>query len=63
MKKLTCKDMGVDCPFVAEGNTNEEVKEKMMKHGHEMHDEMMHGLSDEDKAAMDAQMDAAIKEE
>ncbi|MFC1756358.1 DUF1059 domain-containing protein [Patescibacteria group bacterium] len=61
MKKLSCKDLGIDtCSFVAEGETNEAVKEKMMQHGHEAHDEKMHGMSDEEMAAMDAQMDAAI---
>ena len=30
MKKLSCKDIGgMDCDFVAEGETNEEAKKKM----------------------------------
>ena len=35
MKSLSCREMGVDCPFRAEGETGEEVKAKLLKHaGH-----------------------------
>ena len=39
---LACKDAGVACPFVAEGETLEEVWEKSAKHVKEVH-----GFTDE----------------
>ncbi len=37
MKSLSCREMGVDCPFSAEGETAEEVKAKMLKHAAAAH--------------------------
>jgi predicted small metal-binding protein len=36
-KILTCRDVGVDCDFVAEGETVEEVMEKTRNHAREGH--------------------------
>jgi predicted small metal-binding protein len=51
MKTLACRDMGMDCDFVAKGMTEEEVLEKTMKHGMEVHkekmDEMMKTMSED----------------
>ena len=64
MKKLACKDLGgVTCSYVAEGETNEEVKGRMMNHAHAIHSDKLEGMSDEDKKEMDAKMDASITEE
>lgn len=61
MKKLTCADLGTpECPFVAEGETNEEVVAKMMEHAKETHADKLEGKSDEEIQAM---MEGAIKEE
>ena len=35
---LACKDFGGDCPYVAQGNTFEEVLEEGKKHAKEVHD-------------------------
>ncbi len=43
MFTLACKDMGQDCPFVAEGATKEEVMQKLGAHAKEVH-----GLTDAD---------------
>ena len=37
MKSLTCREMGVDCPFRAEAETAEEVKAKMLQHAAAAH--------------------------
>jgi len=36
-KKLSCRDVGVDCDFVACGKTVEEVMEKAAEHGRTDH--------------------------
>ena len=32
MKTLSCRDVGVDCDFVAQGQTEQEVMEKAAQH-------------------------------
>ena len=36
-KKLTCRDVGVDCDFVACGKTEEEIFKKAAEHGRTAH--------------------------
>ena len=40
--------MGMDCDFVAKGETEEEVIEQMSKHGQEKHAEAMKGMDMEE---------------
>jgi len=35
--ELACRDLGADCPYVARGETIEEVLEDGAKHGKEVH--------------------------
>jgi predicted small metal-binding protein len=35
---LTCKDFGTDCPYIARGETEEEVLKDGAKHAKEAHD-------------------------
>lgn len=37
MKKFACRDLGMDCDFVAEGETEEEVVAKAKEHGKTVH--------------------------
>lgn len=48
MFSLSCKDQGIDCPFVAEGETKEEAMKKSMGHQVEVH-----GLPVEELSKMD----------
>lgn len=53
MKTLTCKIVsGIDCPYVAKGETDEEVMVQLKEHGQEAHPEeikkMMEGMSEDD---------------
>jgi len=59
-KVLSCRDAGVDCDFVARGETEEEIFAQCAKHGKEAHDmkeipadlvEKMRGLIREEKVA------------
>lgn len=36
-KTLSCRDAGVDCDFVARGETEEEIFRQCAKHGKEAH--------------------------
>jgi predicted small metal-binding protein len=37
MKKLSCRDVGLDCDFVMEGVSEEEVLNKAQRHAYEVH--------------------------
>jgi predicted small metal-binding protein len=37
MKKLACRDVGLDCDFVVEGLSEEEVLNKAQQHAYEVH--------------------------
>jgi len=58
MKKLKCKDLdpSKECEFEAEGETNNEVINKMYAHAQEVHADKLASMSDEDKAAINTKM-------
>ncbi len=58
--KLACKDTGVDCPYVAQGETMDEMMEDAVKHVKEKH-----GYTDEQikDPEMQKVIKAAIKKE
>ena len=61
MKKLSCKEMGGgDCDFTAEGETNEEVIQKIYAHASEAHPEKLQGMSEEEKAGMNKKMEEIL---
>lgn len=47
MLKFACKDTGVDCDFVATGETVEEVKEKAFAHAGVVHAELLKSMTKE----------------
>ena len=57
---LACKDTGTDCPFVARGETKEEMMKEAVNHVKEVH-----GYSDEqiNDPKMQETVKKAIKEE
>jgi predicted small metal-binding protein len=58
--KLACRDMGIDCNYVAKGKTESELMKKAIKHGKEVH-----GYTDEqlNDPKMMKEAKAAIKKE
>jgi predicted small metal-binding protein len=54
MKTLTCRDVGVDCDFVAQGETEQEVMEKTRQHARQDHgfEEIPPELEDKVRAAI-----------
>ncbi len=61
MMKFACKDVGLDCNFVATGKTTEEVKEKVMAHASVVHAEMMKNMTKEQLEQLDKSVNASIK--
>ena len=60
--KLACKDIDIEsqCPYVAHGETEEEVMEDAVKHGKEVHNYTDEQLNDPE---MMKKVKSAIKEE
>lgn len=48
------------CDFVASGETNEEIKEKMWAHAGEAHPDTVAGMSEEQKTQMNERMDSLL---
>lgn len=61
MKKLGCRDMGMDCDYVAKGETNEQIKKEIWAHAEKKHATMFKGLSPEKKKTMTSKMDELLK--
>lgn len=58
MKTLACRDFGLDCDFVAKGETMDELKAMAMPHIASTHPEKMEDM----KKMTDEQMMAMVKE-
>ena len=58
--KLACQDLGTACPFVARGETMEELTANAAKHAKEVHGYTDEQLNDPE---MQEKIKAAIKEE
>jgi predicted small metal-binding protein len=61
MMKFECKDLGMDCDFVATAATKEEVMDMAMAHAAETHDDMLKNLTPEQTEEMNEKIEAAIK--
>ena len=62
--ELACNAVvpGLDCEFVAKGESVDEVHAAMMAHGSEVHSDLMQGLSPEEQQKKGQEMDAHIRE-
>lgn len=45
MLKFACKEVGVDCSFIATGNTVEEVKQAAFAHAEVVHKEILQSMT------------------
>jgi predicted small metal-binding protein len=61
MQKFACKDLGLDCGFVATGASKEDVLQKAMAHGNTVHSALMKNMTKEQMAQFGAQLEASIK--
>ena len=61
MLTFACKDTGVDCDFVATGETVEEIKEKAFAHAGVVHAELLKSMTEEQLAELTRTVEAKIK--
>jgi predicted small metal-binding protein len=61
MLSFACKDVGIQCGFVATGATKDEVLRKAMQHGETAHSDLMKKMTKEQAAKFAKDIDAAIK--
>jgi len=61
MEKFACKNLGMDCDFVAEGATKEEVMKMAMEHGGTVHADMMKDMTPEQMAEFGQKLEASIQ--
>ena len=61
MEKFACKNLGLDCDFVATGATKEEVMKKAMEHGNVVHADMMKDMTEEQMAEFGQKLEASIQ--
>ncbi len=61
MLKFACKDVGVDCDFVATGATVEELQKKAFEHASVAHADLLKGMSEAQRAEMARAVEASIK--
>jgi len=63
MFTFECKDMEMDCDYVATAASKEEVMDMAMAHAVEAHADVLQGLSTEQTEEMNAKLTAVIKEQ
>lgn len=61
MLKFTCKDTGVECNFVATGETVEEIKEKAFAHAGVVHADLLRSLKEEQMVKLTRTLEANIQ--
>lgn len=60
MLKFACKNVGVECDFVATGLTAEEVKEKAFAHAGVVHAVLLKGMNESELAQLTKAVEASI---
>ena len=63
MLKFACRDLGVECDFVATGATVEQVKDQAFTHAGVVHADMLQAMTEDEKAKMIQALEASIKPE
>jgi predicted small metal-binding protein len=61
MEKFACKNLGLDCDFIAEGATKEEVMKMAMEHGNVVHADMMKDMTPGQMAEFGQKLEASIQ--
>jgi predicted small metal-binding protein len=56
-KEMRCADLGMECGFVARGETDDDVVQQAAEHG-----KQTHGMSDEDLQRIEPDIRGAIHE-
>jgi predicted small metal-binding protein len=61
MLKFACKDVGLDCDFVATGATAEEVKTKAFAHAGVVHADVLKAMNKDELAQLTKTVEEKIK--
>ena len=61
MPRVSCADMGASCQWEATAETGEELKILIRKHAESAHKDMLAGMSEAERAEMEARIDALIE--
>lgn len=59
--RLSCKELGGDCGFVAEGKDAEEVKRHLLAHMSVEHRERTSRMSRDEREALDVRIDRVLR--
>jgi len=60
MKQVGCRDMGVNCDFVAKGNSNDEIKKALWTHAEKSHAEVVKSLTAGKRQELSVKMDEIL---
>ena len=58
---LSCRDLGGDCGYVAEGKDAEEVKSELLAHMREAHKARTSRMSHDEREALDVRIDRVLR--
>jgi predicted small metal-binding protein len=61
MLKFACKDAGVDCSFIATGDSVEEVKQAAFAHAEVVHNEILKSMTPKQLEELAKTVEAKIK--
>jgi predicted small metal-binding protein len=60
MLKVSCADMGARCRWTATAESGDELRKKIWDHARVAHRDILSAMSEKDKTALEAQIDALI---
>ncbi len=61
MYSLACRDLGIDCDYVATAPTKEEVKLLVLTHSRAAHADLMKAMDDQQRAELSNLADTLVK--
>jgi predicted small metal-binding protein len=59
--KISCKDLGGDCPFVVEAAEPEGAKRALLTHLRHVHRERASSMTEDEREALDARIDQVLR--
>ncbi|MCI0433163.1 MAG: DUF1059 domain-containing protein [Gemmatimonadetes bacterium] len=61
MPRLSCKELGGDCDYVAEADTIEDVKRELLTHAARTHRHRIETMSQDEREAFDIRIDQVLR--
>lgn len=61
MLKVSCADMGAKCQWTATAESGAELKQMIWRHAEKAHKDLLAGMSEMDRAELEARIDALIE--